>query len=513
MSAIDRENDPQWLRQRLRVVTEWHERAEATLAQILRLPDHTRTLRNKIENPAIAVPLMQYYDDTILEKDNEIARLMNENQTLKKQLDNRADDDKDTITNARMREERAQVALEEAHMQLRQNGDEMSNMRAHMNELEQEAITLREKIQHLIVSENRAKDQINTLQRKNEELDASLQDAGEKLHKAREEASVARRQAESAANQRDEESHTSESQKVQLHLMNKENDDKLQEIERLRTKMVSALKQAADNHTTHLQIVEEKHRTVIENLHEQIRAQEATTLKLRAQLSRVDVSSNSVVSSPTAVIESHARSAQEAELRRLYAENTSLQLQRDDALFRVEQIQNSNRHDLDTANRDLRRELESVRHRVRELEDRNTKLESEIAASRESLRRAREEQKSALQAATNAESRVEDLQKQAKDFQRSIQQLKTERDDLSSEKATAVEAERAIIRQLERRVEQMKSDENSEKEKNRNQRAELQRLLDDAKANARDAQTSLASAHRQMQEKDLEIQALNTKVE
>jgi len=43
-------------------------------------------------------------------------------------------------------------------------------------------------------------------------------------------------------------------------LVAKENEDKLQEIERLRNKMVQALKQSSENHNTHLRIVEEKHR-------------------------------------------------------------------------------------------------------------------------------------------------------------------------------------------------------------------------------------------------------------
>jgi chromosome segregation ATPase len=510
--TLDPSNDINLLKQKLKTVSEWHDRAEAMLAHIQRLPDHSRMLRHRFEDPA-SIPLLQNYDDAILQKEEEIQKLSVEVQELKKRLETNTAEVSEQVKASRVAEERAHVAAEESSLRVQAVSNENAHLRAHISELEAETAALKDRLQAMIIAESRSKDTYTKAVRETDDLHNEVQQLRDKLHRSEQETQSLKRQLDSLGNAREEEQQSTESQKVQLHLLSKENEDKVQEIERLRNKIVHALKQAADNHTTHLKIVEEKHRTVVENLHEQIRAQEAAALRMRAQLSRVEVQQTPPSLSPSAIIDSHARNVQEVELKRLYAEVTSLQLQRDDLQFRMEQLQASSRRDADQAVRDLKRDLELLKYRARDLEERNTKLETELNSQRESNRRIQQDKKLSLEENQRLAHSIEDLEKKLAEALKQNASLSSQLEASRTEHRDALEEERTVAQTMERRLEETKKEAGAERDRLRQQKSELERQLAEERSIVKELQGKVSVSQRSSMEKDLELQNQSAKAD
>ncbi|KAG5481988.1 hypothetical protein LSCM1_05701 [Leishmania martiniquensis] len=395
------------LRERLRVSDEWNVRLQCQLQALLRLPhNEVEEMRERMQDPDIAIPLLQCYDAVIQEKTEEVQRLRSEAADLQSRLDAFQKDHLDVSNAVRMAEELAKSVQGKATSEVQRYLEAVRG-------LQEELVRLRIEMARALDAENAAKqDALRTAERATS-LERALEAAKQTASTAAAAREAAERKLKLWEQQAEEEQTGSAVQAVQLQLMTEENANKSHELDRLRAKLAQALRQASENHAAHLRIVEERHRMIVEDLRNANRTQELEVLKLRAQLARWDTAhpsrtggAGAAASAPTSslrlqstaeLLETQTRQAQEMEVKRLYGEVSALQLQRNDAIRQCEQRTARLQRECDQQVQDVQRQLQSAQRSLSEVRSRCETLEETNAAQETSLRKARDELRQAKQ--------------------------------------------------------------------------------------------------------------------
>jgi hypothetical protein len=501
------------LAERLRLSEEWNVRLQNQIQSLLQLPaNDVVKLRSKMQSPDIAIPLLQCYDATIQEKQAEIDALQQQNHRLRAAADALNAGHGEANNAVRIAEEllrqtaeRAREDSERAQREVEQLQRDLLQMRKVVTELTESESALKRRVELETKKSADAAAQADQLRCEKTALEDALRDLQRKIAAQRGEDDASR--------------HEQETQKIQLHLVSKENDDKMIEIERLRQRMVQALKQAAENHNTHLRIVEEKHKNVICAMREELKGQELMILKLRAQLARAEISPeggrNCAVALQTtaAVIDSQARQALELELKRLYGEVASAQMQRDDALYRLEQFLISRRSDGEDRIAEMQRNVDLHREQRRAAEERSERVEKQLSVCRDDLRRAREQLKSMAAEVQKVASERDLASRRAEDLQRQMSRHAEALSEARAEKDAAVEGERRGAKMLERRLQQCEEELQQERERVTSLIAEHDRKLHTLQQQLLEQDTRLNDAHTRADEKTRVAEVLQTKVE
>jgi chromosome segregation ATPase len=507
--------DVESLRRQLAHVTDLHERAERQLGELLGMPDRTAELRAKIGNPDIGVPLLARYDAALAEKETTIAQLQSEVTVLRGQLEARDFAGREAGIAARTAEQRATLELDATAATRGATEAVVQQLRRSVVELQAELAAARDRVSAAMIADGHARDEIRRLSDALDSQVAAVRAANDARAEAVNEADALRRRLAAVSSSDDEAKATVEGVKIQLHLAARENDDKAQEMERLRGKMSQALKQASDNHVTHLRLVEEKHRSVVEAQREELRAQEAVVVKLRAQLARADWLHGAAKSQDSAMTlaDGHTRVAQEAEIKRLYAEVAALTAQRDEATFRLEAAAATKRGENDERMRELRRDTEQLKARVRELEERLAAATAAHARSSDEARVARDE----LRAATAERQRLANERRElerAAEAARRAQVAAEERAELAANDSKAqVEAERRVARALERRLNDTRSEDQHARDRLAAECDDWRRQFEAAAAAQREAGQRLAEVRAALAEKDKAAETLGVRCE
>jgi chromosome segregation ATPase len=476
-----------------------HERAESRLQRLLDSPGDVKAFKDKLRDPDIAVPLLHAYDleiDTLKDKASllltENLSLKADNEALREALD-RARSGRDGNVARQVADEREHVRSEEDLLRIKRLEKANDELLADFKTAQAELSRLREAASSSFVANSRQRDdehrnesRVHELEQDRARLLAQASDLEVRLAKAT--------KALQSFRQHDEdEQAASEAQRIQLQLLQQENDDKMQELDRLRAKMLQALHQAGDNHNTHLKIIEEKHAEALRGAREEARVHEVAAAKLRAQINRLELvpsysGSNALAGSPTAAIEFQARHAQDLELKRLYTELASAQLQRDDAVARLEHVSSQRRSESDERVRELSRSLESGQMRVRELEERCERLEAELDRSRELLSGARADCNRAVQDRSRADREASDALRSLEDARRAKQAALASQEAAEKLADEQVEREKRTARALERRLEGLKHDAASQKDRMTAELEQHQRTINDLRTAAKDYQ-------------------------
>lgn len=443
--------------ERLRVSDEWNLRLQTQIQELLRLPrSDVVALRARMQTPDIAIPLLQCYDAAIAEKSDEVAALLAENTKLRQQAQGQATEQAALAEAVRVAEGMAAQLQSKAREEVARWEGAVKGLQAELAQHRQESLRALE-------SETEARERSEGLVRQvavlREEI-SSLKEEAERDAEARrllETRLRLREQADGA------EAAESESTHIELQLLRQQNRERLEELEGLRGKMVAALRQSADNHAAHLRLVEERHRLAIEELQAAQRTQELEVLKLRAQLARADPANpaggaqrhsflSTTATTTTELLEAQTRQAQEAELKRLHAEVAGLQVQRDDAVLRYEQLSAHLRRDREQQEaefareaRSLQSQLDNLRQKLARAEEAEASGTRQAAALKERLRAANAEAADARLARDTAMHELTESRRREAESQRLAGQV-------SEEKDRAVAAERERRKQAEQRV-------------------------------------------------------------
>jgi chromosome segregation ATPase len=501
------------LQRRLAHYEDLNQRLNATLQQLVRLPQSELGLFTaRMQDPDIAVPLLQCYDAALSEKQQQLDAANADIASSRVALRTAQAGHDDAAHAARLAEELARSTAERLR-------DDHERFHIQQEQLQTELHRIKERAQQLIDSESSLKAQLATEKQKVLDLSEALERARGDANVAEETLEHAQRKLKANRLQDNEERYVSETQKVQLQLIAKENDDKLAEIERLRGKMVSALRQQQDNHTAHLRIVEDRHRGVVEALRDELRTQEVQMLKLRAQFARADVSSplggggQLLVKSATEVLESQSRAAQTVEIKRLYSELSTAQLQRDEATYRYDQLVASRKSDFDDRVAELRRDIDHQRARVKDTEDRNAQLQAEITSVKDQCRSQKEKCKTLSSEMHVVSSERDSALRRAEEGKKALARAEALVDQLRTEKNDAVAHEKRAAQSLERRAAEARQVETTAHDVLKQATEESQRQLDTMRNQINDLQLAKHELAAQLQERDRALEAQTGKME
>ncbi|XQJ26073.1 hypothetical protein NXY56_002022 [Leishmania guyanensis] len=496
-------------------------RLQRQLQDLLQLPrNEVQEMRQRMQDPDIAIPLLQCYDAVIREKTEEVERLRRETVGLQTQLDAFHRDQLDVSNAVRMAEELAKNVQDKA-------AAEVQRYLEAVREMQGELVRLRLEMTRALEAENTAKqDALRTAERA-----ASLETALEAAKRATSKAEAAREAAERKV--RVQEQHAAEEQtdsvvqKTQLEVMTQENAAKAQELERLRAKMMQALRQASDNHAAHLRVVEERHHTIVENLRSVNRTQEMEMLKLRAQLARWDPTNPSGAcrgagaSSPptslrfqstTELLEAQARQAQELELKRLYGEVSTLQLQRNDAVRQYEQRTARLQRDCDQQLQDVQRQLQSAQRSLAEVRSRCEELEETKATQEASLRKARDELRQAQQDGQQYRLSADSHARKLASAQQQLAEANERLSALQREKQSAVRQAQERASELESNVAQVLQEVQSAKERAYVEVGEVQRRYEELRMQNSKLQDGLREREAALAKKERERNILEVQL-
>lgn len=474
--------------------------------------------RTRMLNPDIAIPLLQCYDATIEEKTNEVEELRNKLRTLQNRADSIGSDRVDVENQLKVANLQIQEMLHAERTTQEQSNRGLFAQQNEIAVLRMQLAEANEQRASLLTRTEKDATAVKALQERLAEQSQKLDDALTALHTAKKTVDHARQSDAEGQSQ-------FEAQRIQLVLTSKENDDKVHEIERLRTKMGQMLKQSEDNHVAHLRIIEEKHKQTIDALREEIRAQELAVLRLRAQLSRVDVLAQNGVgggalahtggprtSSTVDLLESQARQAQELEVKRLNAELTSAVMLRDEALFRLDQTQQHRKQDYDDRLGDAKRDGDMLRARVQSAEERAERLQRELAQALEHTRSLKEKLKTAVNEAGKvgqdrdaALAKADEAKKLLAAKDEALQQAVHDKDE-------AAEAVKHHERQAERRIDDVRREAQLLKDRIAVATTDTERLQNTLKRENKELTHALQAAQAAVRDRDREVEALNSKI-
>ncbi|KAH9584222.1 hypothetical protein LSM04_004511 [Trypanosoma melophagium] len=505
--------DVEVLQKRLQVSEEWNMRLQSQIQELLRLPrSEVEAMRGRMHNPDIAIPLLQCYDAAILEKQEENERLLLEANKLKSQLDAATVE----LQDARSSQHEAEVRLQEAHHIQQQQQQQLTEQ---LHEAERSATRIQHELSRSLDSEATLRRDVERLQQQLTELQhemTRIQQDNAELQEAAQQASRRLKNTASAAEATQQEG---EVQRVQLQLLSKENADKLQELERLRLRMVQALRLASDNHAAHIRAVEERHRVAMETLRQQTATQEAEVLKLRAQLARLDASSphrsnnNSHLRSTAELLEAQTRQALEVEVKRLYGEVSAMQLQRDDAMMRYEQLSNSLRREESDKMSAVQRETQMLQQKLREQEQQYEQLDMEYNRTKEELRLLREKCKGYTTELQNAREEKDQSLRKVEELRRNLATAEEKCEQVRRKAKDDIAGERKRVEELEKHVENVARDIQTSKDRAYAATLAAERQCEELRHQLIEAQERLKTTQTRLSTREHEVEVLTSNVQ
>lgn len=509
------EQDNAQLKKQVAHLTSLHDRLQAKIAELIECPDFAAEVRATVLDPDACAPLLAEYDKELALKDRTINKLREEVAVLRGVLERRDSAGHEAGVAARTAEQRAQLHVDEADAKMGASDAVVGQLRKQLVQYKQELSIAQDRIQGLLIAEGHTKDECKRLSIVTEEQTAMARAALDGRADAVQEADSLRRKL-AAAVQADEEGKAAvEGHKIQLHLAARENDDKVQELERLRAKMSQALKQSSENHVQHLKLVEEKHRAAVESQREEIRAQEAVIVKLRAQLARADWLHGAAKANDSAMtlVDSHTRVAQEQEIKRLYAEVSALTAQRDEAVFRLEAAASGRKSDIDDKVRQARKDADDLRLRVRELQERLSVLQTENSRVHEEARLGRDECRAAQSDKLRLLNEKQELMRAADGARRDKVVAEEAAESGAEEGKRQLEAERRIVRTLERRLSDMRAEHQQLSDRLTAEADDWRRQFEQAQSSLREASAKAGELRTALSERDKSVEALGVKCE
>lgn len=503
--------DMESLRKRLQLSEEWNLRLQSQIQELLQLPhNEVETLRSRMYNPDIAIPLLQCYDATILEKQDENEKLQQENHRLRSRL-------QEMTTNVAEMQEAVQTAedlMKEKEVESQRQQRCIDDVRL---QAEHECAKARQDLSRALETEGNMKREVKQMQRQLAAAQEEVVQRQREVATLEETLRLTQSRLKLASSEKEETQQQHEVQRIQLQLLSKENEDKMQELERLRSRMVQSLRQAAENHAAHMRIVEEKHREALEGLRMQLTTQELETQKLRAQLARVDTSGGGskyeiATRTTTELLESQARQAQEIELKRLYAELSAVQIQRDDAQLRYEQLSSNLRREEAERTSEMQRGMQQLRSKLRELEQQHEQLEKEHARVKEEVRVLREKSKSHAGDLQRARQERDQSTKRAEELRRALSSAEEACETAKREGKEGAARERQRMEEQSRRSEEVLRELQMSKERTvaAMNAVELQR--DDERHKLVAANERLEALQLRLDARERETEVLNSKL-
>ncbi|RNE97401.1 hypothetical protein TraAM80_09344 [Trypanosoma rangeli] len=504
--------DVESLQRRLQLSEEWNLRLQSQIQELLRLShSEVEAMRERMQNPDIAIPLLQCYDAAILEKQEENEKLQREMNKLKSMLE---------ATTSELEE--AREAMRVADMQLKQLRMQAQEERGCLEdaklEMEREAAQARRELARSLDAEAALKREIEQLKQELSVIQSDATKFQRNTETLEEEAKHAQSRLKTIASEKEETLQHEELQRIQLQLLSKENEDKLQELERLRNRMVQALRQAADNHVAHLRVVEEKHREAVEGLRAQLTTQELEVQKLRAQLARVDANGRGgryalKLRTTTELLETQTRQAQEMELKRLYGEISNLQLQRDDAVLRYEQLSSSLRREETDRLTEAQQETQLVRRKLRDQEQKYEQLDKENTRVKEELRVFREKCKGQTGDLQRARLERDQTLKKMEELRRALATSEEACERVHAEAKNDMAKERQRVRELEQRVDEVLRDMQASRDRANASTMAIERQRDELCRQLADLQERLKAVQTRLSARDREVEVLTAKAE
>ncbi|KAG8346144.1 hypothetical protein ERJ75_001457800 [Trypanosoma vivax] len=495
------------LQKRLHLSEEWNMRLQAQIQELLRLPrSDVEILRSRMHNPDIAIPLLQCYDATIMEKQEENERVIQENQKLRLQLDSVNGE----LCLSRDAARTAEELLKETQQSAQQQQRSLEDMRVHA---ERDCQKLQQDLACALESESKLKHEVQLMRR---QLTAAQEEAAQRQRDvaALEEAvRLAHGRLKSTTNEKDETLQQREVQRVQLQLLTKENEDKLHELERLRNRMVQALRQASENHAAHMRLVEEKHSEMVESLRTQLQTQDLELQKLRAKLARVDACGVDTkygfsLRTTTELLESQTRQAQEIEMKRLYSELSALQLQRDDAVLRYEQLSTSLRREESERASAAHEEIQQLRLKLRDLGQQHEQLEKEHGRVKEELRVQREKSKSHFGDLQRARQERDQALRKSEEIRRALTNAEEACELCRQEAKEEVARERRRMEEQVKQHEEVLKELQLSKERAHTATSVAERRCDELRHQLTDTTSQIESLQSRLEKREREVEVL-----
>lgn len=445
-----------YLRGQNHMYREWIGRLNQQLQSVLGMPQRRLdSLLERMLNSEVAIPLLQCYDAALQEKSEEMDRLQQENVQLRTRLELCAGERAELNGAVRVAEDLASTVRGKTT-------EELQRLDSVNKEILSEAASLRRELARALDAENTARveadrsaHQVFAIRADLEKQRVENAQLGEALTQAR-----AKLQARERADSEVEA--TQETQRVQLDYLTRENAERVRELEELRARMVQALRSAGDTHAEYIRLLNERHSQSLEELRSANRAHEMEVLKLRAQLARADPSNPAggsqrhttlaATRSTTELMEAQVRQSQEMELKRLYGELATAQMQRDEALHRYEQLAGNLRREQDQTVQDAHREAQLTRKKLAEEQKRADRLEQEVGRLQGQLTELREKLSTAQQTSRQLQTERAGLSSQVCELQRKWQEAQEQLQHTRDEAATSTALERQRADGLEQRV-------------------------------------------------------------
>lgn len=470
---------------RLQVSDAWNVRLQSQLQELLKLPrSDVDDMRLQMQNPEVAIPLLQCYDAAIKERSDRVEQLEMEVMQLRSVVDARATRELEAANDLEVSDGLLRAVRSQAAEEVQREAEKTVALTEEVNRLRLEMRRSLEAGKEAEETASQLKARLASVQADLQRRTAEKSELEETLRASQSKAKQ-HRQAELEA------SLEGEAQTVRLQLLSRENEEKVEELEKLRSKMLQALRQTSDNHSAHLRMAEERHRLAVEDLRQVNRTHEMEITKLRAQLARLSPSqANSAHSSitTTSLLEAQARQAQDAEIKRLYASLSTAQQQRDEALDRLHNAKRSGQEREQGLEEDRRRELQGLQARVRELRAALDTKESD-AVSQQSLLSASREELAAVRVTLDETTRDKDrLQREVAELKRSQEECQRRIAQLTQEQQQWGSREKELHTRLEERVGSAISDLRECSDRARAELAEVLKERDDLRSKLADAQ-------------------------
>lgn len=374
----------QSLQDRLSMSEEWNRRLHHELQALLQLPPvDLQAWRERMESVEVSLPLLQRYDAMLDEKEEHISELEGRIRQLHTEVEEYLSREQDFQQDDMLRKGLLEKVKSQAEEEVGNGKNKLRELQRKYDDLERELRRAVETAQEEAHRAGRAQEDRRTVEQTLEQLTREKKDLEETVENLR------RGEQHRRATDK-EEALEKEALHVQLQVLLRQREEMKKEVEQVRHKMIHSIRQAGENHAAHLRVVEERHRTALEDQRQVNRTHEMEILKLRAQLARMDPNASAIgggmcgnpsatsaggsgsprrggMSSTSALLEAQTLQAQDIEIKRLYADLGHAQRQRDEALDRwhelSERMDEKERGWMD----DHRREEQSLQQRLHEV--------------------------------------------------------------------------------------------------------------------------------------------------
>lgn len=386
----------QALQDRLSMSEEWNRRLHHELQVLLQLPPaDLQAWRERMESCEVSLPLLQRYDAMLEEKEEQIAELEGRIRQLHSEVEEYLSREQDFQQDDMLRKGLLEKVKCQAEEEVGKGKNKLRDLQQKYDDLERE---LRRAVETAQDEAHRA----SVAQEERRRAEQTFDQHAREKKDLEETVEVLRRAEQHRRATEKDEALEKEALQLQLQVLLRQREEMKKEVEQVRGKMIRGIRQAGENHAAHLRVVEERHRTALEDQRQVSRTHEMEILKLRAQLARMDPnaslmgggvgrgnpSATSVggsasprlgTSSTTALLESQTLQAQDNEIKRLYADLGHAQRQRDDALDRWHEL--SERMDEKEKGwiDDHRREEQTLQKRLHEVRSQLDRKDGECA--------------------------------------------------------------------------------------------------------------------------------------